>query len=55
MDTELRAPSDRLYYQLDRQQHRISRLNMSMSSMDDTAVTPSPAIDEELIRKKRRQ
>lgn len=52
---ELKALSDELYYQQDRQEHRTSRLDVSMSGMEDTAVTPTPAIDEELIRKNEKQ
>ena len=48
---ELKALSDEIYYQQDRQEHRTSRLNVSLSGMEEACPAAVPAIDAELIRK----
>lgn len=48
---ELKALSDEIYYRQDRQEHRTSHLDVSMSGMEETAMATTPAIDAELIRK----
>ena len=48
---DLKALSDEIYYWQDRQEHRTSRLNVSMSGMEETTIATAPAIDVELIRK----
>lgn len=48
---ELKALSDEIYYQQDRQEHRTSRLDVSMTGMEETAVAAIPPIDMELIQK----
>ena len=48
---ELKALSDEIYYKQDRQEYRISRLNVSMSGIEETAIAAAPAFDTELIRK----
>ena len=48
---DLKAMSDEIYYWQDRQEHRTSHLNVSMSGMEETVIVTALAIDEELIRK----
>lgn len=47
---EIKALSDEIYYQQDRQEHRTNRKNMSISGMED-CIGEIPALDMELIRK----
>lgn len=48
---ELKALSDEIYYKQDRQEYRTSRLDVSMSGIEETVIAGVPAIDVELIRK----
>lgn len=48
---ELKAMSDEIYYQQDRQEYRISHRNVSISGMEDTLVASAPSVDVELIQK----
>ncbi len=48
---ELKALSDEIYYRQDRQEQRTSRLDVSMSGMEEITSATVPAIDTELIRK----
>ncbi|MCI8529514.1 MAG: RNA polymerase subunit sigma-24 [Lachnospiraceae bacterium] len=46
---EIKALSDEIYYQQDRQEHRTNRKNVSISGMED-CIGEIPALDMELIR-----
>lgn len=48
---ELKALSDEIYYKQDRQEYRTSRLDVSMSGIEETVIARVSAIDVELIRK----
>lgn len=48
---ELKALSDEIYYKQDRQEYRTSRLDVSMSGIEETIIARVSAIDVELIRK----
>lgn len=48
---KLKALSDAIYYEQDRQDQRTGRRNVSMSGMEETDLAATPAIDGELIRK----
>lgn len=48
---ELKALSDEIYYQQDRQEYRVSHRDVSISGMEDTLVASSPSVDAELIQK----
>ena len=48
---ELKALSDEIYYQQDRQEYRVSHRNVSISGMEDTLVASAPSVDAELIQK----
>ena len=47
----LKALSDEIYYQQDRQEQRTSRHDVSISGMEEMDIAAVPAIDVELIRK----
>ena len=49
--TELKALSDEIYYQQDRQEYRVSHRNVSISGMEDTLVASALSVDAELIQK----
>ena len=44
---ELKALSDDIYYRQDRQEYRVSHLDVSMNGMEDTVADSAPAVDEE--------
>ena len=48
---ELKAMSDEIYYQQDRQEHRTNRLNISMDKIKDKVAEATLPMDVELIRK----
>ena len=48
---ELKALSDEIYYQQDRQEYRVSHRNVSISGMEDMLVASAPSVDTELIQK----
>ena len=48
---ELKAMSDEIYYQQDRQEYRVSHRNVSISGMEDTLVASALSVDAELIQK----
>ena len=48
---ELKALSDEIYYQQDRQEYRVSHRNVSISGMEDTLVASALSVDAELIQK----
>ncbi len=48
---ELKAMSDEIYYQQDRQEYRVSHRNVSISRMEDTLVASALSVDAELIQK----
>jgi len=48
---ELKALSDEIYYKQDIQEYRTSRLDVSMSGIEETIIARVSAIDVELIRK----
>lgn len=49
--SELKALSDKIYYQQDRQEYRVSHRDVSISGMEDTLVASAPPVDVELIQK----
>ena len=49
---ELKALSDEIYYQQDRQEQKTSRYNVSINGMEEMDIAAVPPIDSELIRKK---
>ena len=48
---ELKAMSDEIYYQQDRQEYRVSHRDVSSSGMEDTLVASASSVDAELIQK----
>lgn len=48
---ELKAMSDEIYYQQDRQEYRVSHRDVSISGMEDTLVASASSVDAELIQK----
>ncbi len=48
---KLKALSDEIYYQKDRQEYRVSHLDVSISGMEDTLVASALSVDAELIQK----
>ena len=48
---ELKALSDEIYYQQDRQEQRTSRHDVSINGMEEMDIAAVPPIDAELIRK----
>lgn len=48
---ELKAMSDEIYYQQDRQEHRTNRLNISIDKIKDKVAETTLPMDVELIRK----
>ncbi len=48
---ELKARSDEIYYQQDRQEYRVSHRNVSISGMEDSVIASALSVDAELIQK----
>lgn len=48
---ELKALSDEIYYQQDRQEQRTSHHDVSINGMEEMDIAAAPPIDAELIRK----
>ncbi len=48
---ELKAMSDEIYYQQDRQEYRVSHRDVSIGGLEDTLAASSPSVDAELIQK----
>ena len=48
---ELKAMSDEIYYQQDRQEYRVSHRNVSISGMEDSVIASALSVDAELIQK----
>lgn len=48
---ELKALSDEIYYQQDRQEYRVSHRNVSISAMEDSMIASALSVDAELIQK----
>lgn len=52
---ELKALSDEIYYQQDRQEQRTSRHDVSINGMEEMDIAAVPPIDAELIRKSKEE
>ena len=52
---ELKALSDEIYYQQDRQEQRISRRNVSINSLEKTIIAGPPNIETELLQKETKE
>ncbi len=52
---EMKAISDEIYYQQDRQEQRISRRNVSINSLEKTIIAWSPNIETELFQKETKE
>lgn len=48
---KLKALSDEIYHQQDKQEQRTSRLDVSIHGLEETNLIAAPAIDTELIQK----
>lgn len=48
---ELKALSDEIYHEQVVQEHRTSRLDISMDGLEETALAAAPSLDTEYIRK----
>ena len=52
---ELKALSDEIYYQQDRQEQRISRRDVSINGLEKTIIAGPPNIETELLQKETKE